>query len=83
MSFIKRKEKTVTNANGVTYVRNKYTDAEREYSRTDAVKREEILKQYTIEDQLNAMRRAIITIADKNGVEIPELKAIETLVESL
>lgn len=80
---IERKEELVYQKNGVTYVKNTFVDAERKYSRKEARKRKGMLDTYSIESQMNVMRKAILKIAAQENVDLPELQAIEDLAIEL
>lgn len=80
---VERKEKIVSKTDGVKYVRNTYVDSKREYSKAQAGKRKGMLDTYSIESQLNAMRKAILNLSAQSNVAQPELQAIEDLATEL
>jgi len=80
---IDRKSEVVFNENGVKFVKNTFVDAPKNYTRKEARKRKGMLDTYSIEQQLNVMRKAILTIAENENIDLPELEAIENLATEL
>lgn len=80
---VERKEELVYQENGVTYVKNTFVDSERKFSRKEARKRKGMLDTYSIESQMNIMRKAILKIAESGNVDVSELQSIEDLATDL
>lgn len=81
--MVKRKTIKVSRKNGVTVLKNKFVDVTREYDVKSGKKKQAILEQYSMAQQINVLRKAVIKIAESSNVEINELKEMDAVINSL
>lgn len=84
--MIEKQGKIVSNENGVTIVKNVYTDVVREYSKSAGAKKKEILDTYSEATQRNILINALSSIAKELNIEnddITKLNELKSFIDSL
>lgn len=84
--MIEKQGKIISNENGVTIVKNVYTDVVREYSKSAGSKKKEILDTYSEAAQRNILINALLSIAGELGIDneaIFKLNELKSFIDSL
>jgi hypothetical protein len=84
--MIEKRSIVVDKGQGVKLTRNVYVDKKREYSKKSGDKKMTILNEYSEAKQRNILMEALVSIAESNNINTPEvvkLKELKSFIDSI